>query len=122
MAKSKKSPAKPPMKAAGAETSVAPTPVVMVPPVPEPTIQPESEPPVRPPDPPKAAEPIKGFTPEEERMELEKQIASLQARLWELDHPIVEFPKMVTPAHGPARTFNSHEEQDAAGPDYADKK
>ena len=117
---------KPTKKATGAkkaaEAPVAPTPVTTMPqPEPEPVIQPNPEPPV-PVEPVVPAKPKKGLTPEEEIVAVEKEIASLQARLWELQHPIIEFPKMVTPKVGPARTFNSREEQDAAGPDYADKK
>ena len=97
---------KPTKKAAGAEAPVAPT-----------VILPNPDPPPRPADPPRAAKPMRGLSPLEERLEVEKQIASLQARLWELDHPIIEFPKMVN-----GHTFNSREEQDAAGPDFADKK
>jgi hypothetical protein len=129
---------KPTKKAAGAETFAAPipavvadtekkpavpvdpAPVVIVQPVPEPIVQPNPEPVIRM-EPIKPAKPKKGLTPEEETIAVEKEIAALQARLWELQHPIIEFPKMVTPKVGPARTFNSREEQDAAGPDYADK-
>jgi hypothetical protein len=136
----KKAPKKPAKKAAGAKAPAAPThakvantdkkpevhpeptPVVVVQPVPEPVIQPNPEPPARPPAPTKAAKPIKGLTPEEEQLELEKQIASLQARIYELQHPFAEFPKMVTAKNGVSMTFNSRKEQDAAGPEYADKK
>lgn len=48
---------------------------------------------------------------------LEASIAADQARLTEFKakRDFVEFPKMVK-----ERTFGSREEQDAAGPDYAD--
>jgi hypothetical protein len=134
-AQAKPVPPKPTKKAAGAKAPVAPTSVIvahtdkkaepqpppmpvttLVQPVPEPIILPNPDPPVRPPDPPKAAKPMKGLTPDEERAEIEKQILSLQARLWELDHPFKEFPKMVKGV-----TFQTREEQDKAGKEYADK-
>ncbi len=113
--KTKKAPK--PTNKAGAETPVAPTPVTtMAQPEPEPVIQPNPDP-VPPPEPVIPAKPIKGLTPAEEIIEVQKQIESLKARLWELEHPILEFPKMVK-----GHTFNSREEQDAAGPEFADKK
>jgi len=126
---------KPTKKAAGAKAPVAPTHVVghaqkdakpqppptpvttMVQPVEVPVILPNPEPPPRPPDPPKAAKPMKGLSPDEEIIEVNKQILSLQARLWELEHPFQEFPKMVKGV-----TFLTREDQDKAGPEYADKK
>jgi hypothetical protein len=137
--KHKEAPKKPTPKAAGAKAPVAPTPAVVadtdrkaldlrkpapvtiVPDPPVQTIQPNPEPVVRV-EPVKPAKAMKGLTPEEEILEVEKQIESLKARLFELQHPVIEFPKMVTPVHGPARTFANREEQDKAGPDYADKK
>ena len=131
--KHKEASKKPTKKAAGAVTPVAPTsvvahaqekakehtptPVTTLPqPVEVPVILPNSDPPakVEPVIPTKAA---KGLSPLEEIAKLQKRIAEDQARLWELEHPIIEFPKMVK-----GRTFNSREEQDAAGKDYADKK
>lgn len=117
--KAKKPVAKPAAKRAPKPTPkapapVAPAPVVVVPPTPGPTADLTPEPVVRvEPTPP--AEPKKGLTPAEELIEVEKEIAALQARLWELHHPIVEFPKMVK-----GRTFNTREEQDAAGPEFKD--
>jgi hypothetical protein len=114
-------------KAAGAKAPVAPspavaedksepTPVTIVSPVPEPTIQPAAEAFVHPEPPPPPAKPIPGLTPDEEIKEVQRRIASLQARLRELEHPFQEYPKMVK-----GHTFNSREEQDAAGSDFADK-
>lgn len=100
----------------------APTPVVIVQPVPEQIIQPNPEPPPRPPDPPKALKPMKGVTPDEEQAELERQILAIQARIREIQNPYQEYPKMVTPKNGMSRTFATREEQDAAGPEYRDKK
>jgi len=132
--KGKKSPKKPTKKAAGAKAPAAPTsvvshaqekakehtptPVTTLPqPVEVPVILPNPDPPARPPDPPKATKPMKGLTPEEEIIEVNKKIEALKARLFELEHPIIEFPKMVK-----GHTFNSREEQDRAGKDFADPK
>ena len=57
------------------------------------------------------------FRPEEELAFLQDRIAKDQKRVWELEHPIIEFPKMVN-----GRTFANRAEQDAAGADYADKE
>jgi len=92
------------------------TPVTIVPPVPLVTAQPQQEPVVRPPEPPVPTKPL-GLPPEQELAELQKRVASDLARIWELEHPIIEFPKMVN-----GRTFKDRAEQDAAGPDFADKK
>jgi len=81
----------------------------------------------RPPEPP-AFEPPKlteakhvthkaPVAPEAEIALLEARIAFDQKRLWELQHPIIEFPKMVN-----GRTFADRAEQDAAGPEFADKE
>jgi hypothetical protein len=126
MAKTKPSKAKV-FKAAGAKAPVAPSPVVaedksdptpvtIVSPVPEPPAQPVAEPFVHPEPPLPPADPIPGLTPDEEIKEVQRRIASLQARLRELEHPFQEYPKMVK-----GHTFNSREEQDAAGSDFADK-
>jgi len=95
------------------------TPVTVVPP--EPILAPQPpphmlEPVVRPPEPPAPTKPL-GLPPAEELAELQKRVASDLARIWELEHPIIEFPKMVN-----GRTFQNRAEQDAAGPDFADKK
>ncbi len=37
----------------------------------------------------------KALAPDEEIKQLRERIAADQARLWELEHPIQEFPKMV---------------------------
>jgi len=104
------------------------TPVTIVPPVPVKAPQPEPvKPDPRPPEPP-AFEPPKlteakhgthkpSVAPEAEIALLEARIAFDQKRLWELQHPIIEFPKMVN-----GRTFADRAEQDAAGPEFADKE
>ena len=94
-----------------------PAPVTIVAPeVPPPTVLAVEEP-VRPPEPPAPSKPLKGnLAPADEIAELEKRIASDQERIRLLQNPIVEFPKIVN-----NRRFESREEQDAAGPDFADK-
>lgn len=104
-------------KAAGAEAPAAPVPVVVVPPeVPKPE-QPDIPAEPRPPEPPKPSKPIKGLTPDEEIAEIEKRIASDQARLEQLRNPFQEYPKMVNGV-----TFNSLKEHEAAGSDFAEGK
>jgi len=56
------------------------------------------------------------LSPDQEIALLEERIAFLRKRADSLRHPFIEFPKMVK-----GRTFASREEQDKAGPDYADK-
>jgi hypothetical protein len=105
--------------------------VAKAPPPPEPKTAPEPEPPValepevappapppseRAPELPVASKPLAGdLTPDQEIAELEKRIASDQARVYQLQHPVIEFPKWVN-----GRLFNSRAEQDAAGPDFKD--
>src|SRR5687768_9126992 len=64
---------------------------------------------------PKPTKPAKGLSPDEEIARLRKRIAEDEARIWELEHPVQEYPKMVK-----GQTFNSKEEQDAAGPEFKD--
>jgi hypothetical protein len=62
-----------------------------------------------------AAPAVHDLTSKEEIALLRKRIAEDQARLEQLLHPPVEFPKWVKD-----RVFASREEQDAAGPEYAE--
>lgn len=97
--------------------TVAPVPVVVVAPVPEPTPPVPNPPTVRAPELPVPSAPLPGhLTPEREIAELEKRIASDQARIHLLLHPVIEFPKWVN-----GILFNTRAAQDAAGPDYRDK-
>jgi len=78
-----------------------------------PAVQAES---VRAPELPMASAPLAGdLTSDQEIAELEKRIASDQARVYQLQHPVIEFPKWVN-----GRLFNSRAEQDAAGHDFKD--
>lgn len=54
-------------------------------------------------------------TSDEELASLREAIAKAEARIFTLEHPTVEFPKMVK-----GLIFASREAQDAAGPEYAD--
>lgn len=85
---------------------------------PAPPTEAPSEPEKKPKGPKKPHRPINTLSPEEidELAQLRKRMASDEVRLWELEHPIIEFPKMVN-----GRTFDSRREQDAAGPEFADK-
>ena len=49
----------------------------------------------RPPDPPAPTKPAKGLSPLEEIAQLRKRISEDEARVWELEHPIIEYPKML---------------------------
>lgn len=57
-----------------------------------------------------------GETPQEEKARLEALLEAVNKRILELRTPWHEYPKMVN-----GITFNSREEQDKAGPDFADK-
>ena len=46
---------------------------------------------------------------------LEAEIVKTQARIFTLQHPTIEYPKMVK-----GRTFQTKAERDAAGPEWAD--
>lgn len=64
---------------------------------------------------PEPSKPAKAETAPADPAELEAKIAELQKQLYDLHHPVIEFPKMVK-----GHTFQTRAEQDAAGPEFAD--
>lgn len=88
----------------------APEPVAIMQPHVDPPADLKSEPVERPPDPPAPTKPAKGLTPEEEIAKLRGDIASAEARIWELEHPVVEYPKWVK-----GHLYESAEQEKAGG-------